>query len=129
MISPGSIIQDKKYNDTFGHIAGDEVLAKAGGVLRDSLRKTDTAYRYGGEEFAILLPETKGEEALHFAERIRKAFESQDLTVPEKQNLAVTVSIGVVQYEIGEKLNSFIKRSDKNMYAAKNKGKNRMHFQ
>jgi diguanylate cyclase (GGDEF)-like protein len=119
----------KKYNDAFGHIAGDEVLAKAGGILRDSLRKTDTAYRYGGEEFAILLPETKGEEALHFAERIRQAFESQDLTIPEKQNLSVTVSLGVVQYEIGEKLNSFITRADKNMYAAKNKGKNRIHFQ
>jgi diguanylate cyclase (GGDEF)-like protein len=119
----------KKYNDTLGHIAGDEVLARAGGILLDSLRKTDTAYRYGGEEFAVLLPETKGEEALHFAERIRQAFENQNLTIPTKQDFSVTVSIGVVQYEIGEKLNSFIKRSDKNMYAAKNKGKNCIHFQ
>ena len=119
----------KKYNDTFGHIAGDEVLEKAGGILRDSLRKTDTAYRYGGEEFVILLPETKGEEALHFAERIRQAFESQDLTTPEKQNILVTVSIGVAQYEIGEEINTLIKRADKNMYTAKNKGKNRIHFQ
>ena len=119
----------KKYNDTFGHIAGDGILAKTGEILRQSLRKTDSAYRYGGEEFAVLLPETKGLEALHFAERIRQTFESQDLTIPEKQNFTVTVSIGVVQYEIGEKLNSFIKRADKNMYAAKNEGKNRIHFQ
>ena len=118
----------KKYNDAFGHIAGDEVLAKAGEILRDSLRKTDTAYRYGGEEFAILLPETKEEEALHFAERIRQAFESQDLTIPENQNLSVTVSIGVAQYEIGEEINTLIKRADKNMYAAKNEGKNRICF-
>ena len=73
----------KKYNDAFGHIAGDEVLATAGEILRDSLRKTDSAYRYGGEEFAILLPETKGEEALNFAERIRQAFERQKLILPE----------------------------------------------
>ncbi len=119
----------KKYNDTFGHIAGDSVLTKAGEILRNSLRKTDAAYRYGGEEFAILLPETKCEEALHFAERIRQAFENQDLTIPQKQNFSVTVSIGVVQYEIGEKLHAFIKRADKNMYTAKNKGKNCIHFQ
>ena len=118
----------KQYNDAFGHIASDEVLAKAGEILRDSLRKTDTAYRYGGEEFAILLPETKGEEAMHFAERIRHAFESQDLAIPEKQNLSVTVSIGVAQYEIGEEINTLIKRADKNMYTAKNQGKNRIYL-
>ncbi len=116
----------KKYNDTFGHIAGDRVLAKAGKILRSSLRKTDTAYRYGGEEFAILLPETMSSKALHFAERIRQAFERQGLILPGEQNLAVTVSIGVAQYEIGEEINAFIKRTDKNMYAAKNKGKNQI---
>ena len=118
----------KQYNDAYGHIAGDEVLVKAGEILRDSLRKTDTAYRYGGEEFAILLPETKGEEAMHFAERIRHEFESQDLAIPEKQNLSVTVSIGVAQYEIGEEINTLIKRTDKNMYTAKNQGKNRIYL-
>jgi diguanylate cyclase (GGDEF)-like protein len=118
----------KKYNDAFGHIVGDRVLAKAGEILRNSLRKTDTAYRYGGEEFAVLLPETKGEEALHFAERIRQAFENKDLTLQKEQNFSVTVSIGVAQYESGEELNTFIKRTDTNMYAAKNKGKNRIKF-
>ena len=118
----------KKYNDAFGHIAGDSVLAKAGEILRESLRKTDTAYRYGGEEFTVLLPETKGPQALHFAERIRQAFESKNLTLPEKKNVSVTVSIGVAQYETGEKLDTFIKRADGNLYAAKNEGKNRIGF-
>jgi diguanylate cyclase (GGDEF)-like protein len=81
-----------------------------------------------GEEFAILLPDTKGEEALHFAERIRQAFESQHLTISKKQNLSVTVSIGVAQYEIGEEINPLIKRADDNMYTAKNEGKNRIYF-
>jgi diguanylate cyclase (GGDEF)-like protein len=116
----------KKYNDAFGHIAGDRVLAKAGEIFRNSLRKTDAAYRYGGEEFAILLPETKGEEALHFAERIRLSFENQDSILPGEKTLLVTVSIGVAQYKSGEELNTFIKRADTNMYAAKNEGKNRI---
>jgi diguanylate cyclase (GGDEF)-like protein len=118
----------KKYNDTFGHIAGDEILEKAGEILRQSLRITDSAYRYGGEEFAVLLPETTGLEALHFAERIRRTFENIDLTLQKEQNISVTVSIGVAQYESGEELNAFIKRTDNNMYAAKNEGKNRINF-
>ena len=118
----------KKYNDVFGHIAGDSVLAKAGEILRESLRKTDTAYRYGGEEFTVLLPETQGPEALHFAERIRQAFENKDLTLQKEQNFSVTVSIGVAQYESGQELNTFIKRADTNMYSAKNEGKNRIKF-
>lgn len=118
----------KKYNDAFGHIAGDEVLTKAGEILRDSLRKTDSGYRYGGEEFAVLLPETKGEEALNFAERIRQAFERQKLILPEKQSVSVTASIGVAQYEIGEEVDTLVKRVDNNMYVAKKEGKNRIHF-
>lgn len=118
----------KKYNDAFGHIVGDRVLAKVGEILRNSLRKTDSAYRYGGEEFAILLPETKGEKALHFAERIRLSFENQDSILPGEETLFVSVSIGVAQYKSGEDLNTFIKRADTNMYAAKNEGKNRICF-
>jgi diguanylate cyclase (GGDEF)-like protein len=74
------------------------------------------------------LPETKGEEALHFAERIRLSFENHNSILPGEKNLTVTVSIGVAQYEIGEEPNTFIKRADNNMYAAKNEGKNRIYF-
>lgn len=96
-------------------------MAKAGEILRRSLRRIDSAYRYGGEEFTVILPESGGKESLHFAERIRQAFE-------QEKNLPVTVSIGVAQYIPGEEITAFIKRADKNMYAAKNMGKNRIYF-
>ncbi len=118
----------KQYNDTYGHMAGDNVLARGGEILKRSLRKTDSAYRYGGEEFAVILPESTGKDSLYFAERIRQAFESQNLLIQQEKNLFVTVSIGVAQYIPGEKISTLIKRADQNMYAAKNKGKNRIYL-
>ena len=118
----------KQCNDTYGHIAGDKVLAKGGEILKQSLRKTDSAYRYGGEEFAVVLPESTGKDSLYFAERIRQAFESQNLLIQQEKNLCVTISIGVAQYIPGEEITTLIKRADQNMYAAKNKGKNRIYF-
>jgi diguanylate cyclase (GGDEF)-like protein len=118
----------KQYNDAHGHIAGDKVLARSGEILRKSLRKTDSAYRYGGEEFTIILPESAGKESLHFAERIRQAFEKEAFSSQQTENLPVTVSIGVAQYIPGEEITTFIKRADKNLYAAKNNGKNRIYF-
>jgi diguanylate cyclase (GGDEF)-like protein len=118
----------KQYNDAHGHIAGDKVLSRSGEILRKSLRKTDSAYRYGGEEFTVILPEIAGKESLHFAERIRQAFEKEDFSLQQEENLPVTVSIGVSQYIPGEEITTFIKRADKNLYAAKNEGKNRICF-
>jgi len=118
----------KQYNDTFGHLAGDSVLAETGKIIRKSIRSTDTAYRYGGEEFAILLPESGGQESLNFAERIRMEFESNVFPINQEKKLRVTVSIGVAQYISGEKITAFIKRADENMYVAKSEGKNRIFF-
>jgi diguanylate cyclase (GGDEF)-like protein len=118
----------KQYNDDYGHIAGDKVLARSGEILRRSLRKTDSAYRYGGEEFTVILPESTGKESLHFAERIRQAFEKEAFSLRQERNLAVTVSIGVAQYIPGEEITALIKRADINLYTAKNKGKNRICF-
>jgi len=117
----------KQYNDTFGHLAGDRVLTETGNIIRKSIRSTDSAYRYGGEEFAVILPESSGSEALYFAERIRKSFESEALLAVKNESLRVTVSIGVAQYITGEEISTFIKRADKNMYEAKNTGKNRIY--
>lgn len=114
----------KQYNDTYGHIEGDRVLKNVGEKLRKSLRKTDSAYRYGGEEFAVILPESEGDEALHFADRIRKTFESPASLAQPEESTGVTVSIGVAQYINREDITAFIKRADKNMYGAKNSGKN-----
>ena len=116
----------KQYNDAFGHLAGDRVLAETGNIIRKSIRSTDSAYRYGGEEFAVILPESGGRESLYFAERIRKSFENEALFAHKEDGLRVTVSIGVAQYIPGEEMSAFIKRADKNMYAAKNAGKNRI---
>jgi len=116
----------KQYNDAFGHLSGDRVLAKTGDVIRKSIRSTDSAYRYGGEEFAVVLPESDRQESLYFAERIRRAFESEALFAHAENGLRVTVSIGVAQYIPGEELAAFIKRADENLYAAKSAGKNRI---
>jgi diguanylate cyclase (GGDEF)-like protein len=116
----------KKYNDTYGHVVGDEVLAKTGEILLKSLRKTDSAYRYGGEEFAVILPETGGNQAVHFAERIREGFEKHAFLIRQDGSLSVTASIGIAQYKQGEEISAFIKQADENMYTAKKQGKNRI---
>ena len=117
----------KQCNDTFGHLAGDKVLAEAGNIIRKSIRSTDSAYRYGGEEFAVILPESSKQEALYFAERIRKSFESVAFSDYKDRDLRVTVSIGVAQHLSGQKISAFFKRADRNMYAAKKSGKNRVY--
>ena len=114
----------KLFNDTYGHVAGDKVLARAGEILRRSLRKTDSAFRYGGEEFIALLPETTGHEALKFAERIRLAFAEQEFRFNNKTQSAVTVSIGLAEYVPGEDLSTYINRADQCLYTAKRNGKN-----
>jgi len=118
----------KKYNDRFGHIEGDKVLARAGKLIQDSLRKTDSAYRYGGEEFTVIMPETDGQEAQHIAERIRKTFADQVFKPNEQDALRITASIGIAEYRNGENMSEFIKRADSNMYVAKKKGKNRIFY-
>jgi diguanylate cyclase (GGDEF)-like protein len=102
------------------------VLAETGNIIRTSIRSTDSAYRYGGEEFAVILPESGGQESIYIAERIRKSFENEASFVHKEGSSRVTVSIGVAQYIQGEEILSFIRRADENMYAAKNAGKNRI---
>lgn len=113
----------KKYNDTYGHQEGDSVLAALADVIKSCLRRIDTAYRYGGEEFVVILPETGKDKGRLIAERIRKTF--QDRVFQPHEGIAVqkTVSLGVAQYSDGEDAMSFIKRTDKNMYRAKSLGK------
>jgi diguanylate cyclase (GGDEF)-like protein len=89
-----------------------------------SLRKTDSAFRYGGEEFIALLPETTGHEALKFTERIRLAFAEQEFRLNNKTQSPVTVSIGVAEYVPGEDLSTYINRADQCLYTAKRNGKN-----
>jgi len=116
----------KGYNDTYGHLEGDRVLAVLADVIRSNLRSADSAYRYGGEEFTVILPETEGESALLVAERLRKGFEDTVLTPLPRSEVHMTVSVGVTQYFPGEEDTVFIKRADSAMYTAKKSGKNRV---
>ena len=118
----------KKFNDNYGHLTGDKVLAKTGAVIRNALRETDSGYRYGGEEFAIILPETDGPGALQVAERIRKELEATPFPLNPDTSRSITASIGISQLQAKDKLSEFIKRADENLYVAKAKGKNQVVF-
>lgn len=117
----------KNVNDTYGHAAGDLVLKTVSRVIKNQLRDYDVAGRYGGEEFVILLPFTRLEEAQMVAERLRKAVETKKIEIsklcPDKENINVTISLGVAQYN-GEK--DFIENADKALYKAKESGRNKV---
>ena len=114
----------KAYNDTYGHLEGDQILIKLGEVIRECLRKSDTAYRYGGDEFMVLLPETRASEALKVAERIRVRFVSANSYPLHDGSTHATLSVGIAECRQGEKLSEFIRRADQTMYVAKRGGGN-----
>jgi len=116
----------KKYNDAYGHFEGDAVLSKLGEVIRGELRRTDSAYRYGGEEFTIILTETGEESAIKVADRMREEFESIMTASGQKDMAGRTISVGVTQYVPEENVQSLLMRADKAMYEAKNGGKNQI---
>jgi diguanylate cyclase (GGDEF)-like protein len=118
----------KDYNDTYGHLEGDTVLIRVGEVIRRCLRKTDSAYRFGGEEFTAILPETHGGDATTLAERIRAEFENEVFRPNKSEKPHKTASVGIAEYKPGEDLKTLLKRVDANMYVAKKEGKNRTHF-
>lgn len=116
----------KNYNDTYGHLEGDKILVRLGRIIKACLRKMDTAYRYGGEEFTIILPDTHGEEAGTVAERLRAAVQTEDLTEGVNPEETITISIGVTQYRREEKVATFVQRADQAMYQSKQAGRNRV---
>lgn len=113
----------KEYNDTFGHLEGDKVLMRIGKVVPECLRTSDTAYRYGGEEFTVLLPETELEKACVVGHRIKKTIAEQVFTPQKGVERSLTVSIGATEYIESESLESFVGRGDKALYMSKNSGR------
>lgn len=114
----------KVINDTYGHIAGDEVLRDIGKIFQDTLRSFDSAGRYGGEEFLVVLVDSGDENARQVAERIRQAIEEHSVMY-EGQAIKVTVSIGIALISPEDtKENNLINRADKALYAAKENGRN-----
>jgi diguanylate cyclase (GGDEF)-like protein len=115
----------KKYNDDYGHLAGDRVLVTVGEAVRSPLRPNDLVARFGGEEFAVLLPETSLENAVIIAERLREHVSLCDPGMLNGIQLPhVTISLGVTEFHSGQTLATMISSADLAMYLAKHKGKN-----
>ncbi|MGO9145412.1 MAG: GGDEF domain-containing protein [Desulfomonilia bacterium] len=114
----------KRVNDKYGHQAGDTVLTTIANRLQSRLRKSDLMFRYGGEEFMILLPQTGLYKASLLAERIRIVVEKMRF----HGDLAVTISIGISQYQDGLTPSDLVKQVDTGLYLAKGKGRNRVEI-
>ncbi len=117
----------KRVNDTWGHLAGDKVLRDVAGILAYGLRQSDIAARFGGEEFAVLLPETDLEGATLVAERYRLDIAARQFTV-ESTSLQLTVSIGIAALPRtkADDATEFLRRADATLYLAKEAGRNRV---
>ncbi len=114
----------KRYNDSHGHLCGDAVLAELGRIILHRIRESDSAYRYGGEEFFIILPATCREEAARVAERVRQAFLEHAFFPKDGCEVHVSLSIGVTSFRRGESVSDLVERVDQNLYVAKNAGRN-----
>jgi len=112
----------KAYNDIYGHLAGDQVIRKVGRYLQTSIRSIDLAFRYGGEEFAVILPEARMDDAYKVAERIRKTIESKT----SSRAMPITTSLGVGNWpNDGVMKEEVIGLADAALYRAKQTGRNR----
>jgi len=116
----------KAFNDAYGHVEGDQVLKRLGQMVKRCLRETDFAYRYGGEEFTVLLPMTTSADGAVTAERIRTELKKETFSPLPGQDVHVTVSIGLAQYKPHEEMKVFVNRVDQLMYQGKKSGKDRI---
>ena len=118
----------KKFNDTYGHQVGDQVLKIVARTLKDNVKGQDLPARYGGEEFCVILPKTGVTDAVAVATNIRHAMATRKLRNKKTGDNygGVTVSIGVAQYRSEEALGQFIQRADRALYMAKDDGRNRV---
>ncbi|MDX1802933.1 MAG: GGDEF domain-containing protein [Alcanivorax sp.] len=118
----------KNINDTHGHAAGDAVLVKVSQIMMANARQYDEVGRYGGEEFAILLPDTSLEQAQKVAERLRARIAAAQVTVEDGRELTVTASFGVAGYPSAavDNMNDLLKAADTALYDAKHNGRNRV---
>lgn len=118
----------KTVNDTYGHPCGDYILKEVANAALQTFRKTDTVFRFGGEEFVVILTETDIKQSEIPLERFRKTIETLDLTY-QNQQINITVSIGACQLDqsIGNK-EEFLQKADNALYDAKNSGRNKVVF-
>jgi len=109
----------KKVNDTYGHIAGDNILEEFASIIKDNIRSTDMAFRYGGEEFVILLPNTTAQEAKQLTKKLRKIVNSHSFKEPK----SITCSYGISEYKEKDTKEKFFKKADDALYFVKNNGR------
>ncbi|WP_017939343.1 GGDEF domain-containing protein [Zestomonas thermotolerans] len=115
----------KRINDTHGHGVGDEVLRSVAGALKRQLRNVDMVFRFGGEEFLVLLSNTSREAAALVGERLRHAVENLQCAV-EGKPLQLSISLGCATLQPGESARSLLRRADDALYVAKREGRNRL---
>jgi diguanylate cyclase (GGDEF)-like protein len=111
----------KRFNDTYGHPVGDEIIKMVSRTVKGVMRKTDRAFRYGGEEFCIICTETPAQNAICLAERLRDKIRTNRAV----RGLSVTVSLGITEYRIEESPEAFIERVDRALYTSKDNGRNK----
>jgi len=109
----------KSINDTYGHMIGDKMLSLLGNRIKSCLRNSDSAYRFAGDEFTILLPETHLDKAKIVADRILAKFDSDSFKVNENGITKFTLSIGITEYQRKESIEQLLHRADRIMYEAK----------
>jgi two-component system, cell cycle response regulator len=114
----------KAVNDTYGHMIGDQALLLIARKMKTSLRSQDTAYRFAGDEFTIILPETTADNAKFVADRIKAEMAKESLVIHDKEITKITLSIGIAEYQRNENKEQFVHRADVTMYEAKKRGGN-----
>jgi diguanylate cyclase (GGDEF)-like protein len=116
----------KRVNDTYGHNTGDEILKGFSAVLRQNIRRYDTACRYGGEEFLLIMPQTPLDEAVKIANRVLDVLDSAPVSTTNGE-IQISISAGVVEIKDGEDIERCIDRADKLLYQAKEDGRGRVY--
>ena len=118
----------KSFNDSYGHLTGDQVLRLVATSLKQTIKGQDITARYGGEEFTVVLPDTALRQALTVADHIRRAIMSKELKKKSTGEILgrVTISAGVAMLKPGDDIDSMIERADACLYAAKRNGRNRV---
>jgi diguanylate cyclase len=118
----------KKFNDTWGHQTGDEVLKLVAHTLKETVKGQDLVARYSGEEFVIVLPGTSLDDAIVVGDNIRRAFERRRIVRKGSSDQigGITLSVGAASYEYGEPMANLVQRADAALYRAKRDGRNRV---
>ncbi|HET8707692.1 MAG TPA: GGDEF domain-containing protein, partial [Pseudomonadales bacterium] len=118
----------KRFNDEYGHLAGDQVLRSVADALRESVRPQDFVVRYGGEEFMLLLPRTRVPDASRVAERVRKTIAQLAISLNGNPLPSVTISLGVAELNPNGSIETAIEHADAALYRAKGAGRNQVCY-